>query len=802
MPLSTGESGSTGSIGGYTVVDRLGSGGMGVVYLARSASGRQVAVKLIHAQYAQDEEFRARFRQEVAAARRVSGAFTAPVVDADPDAEQPWMATLYVPGPALSDMVAKEGPLGGRALRTLALGLVEALRDIHQAGMVHRDLKPSNVLMAEDGPRVIDFGISRAADNQALTVTGRLMGTPPFMSPEQFARPKDVTAASDVFSLGSLLVYAATGHGPFDADSPYLTGYQVMHEAPSLYGVPEPLRSIAERCLDKNPYARPELAELQRLFESLPDTPAPPAWTPPPVPAPAPAPASAPGTVQPPTPTTNPASAQTPTQTPAAPSAPTAPGDGSDPAEAGSGSDGRSPRRRARRILAAVGTTLAVAVVVHQVGKADNEDGPADTSEIPTADLPSGWQPWQVNLTGGPAKDSLVNNVDTVESGCVPGGSAASGGSSKSGASVYCAGTGFTVARIDAASGRVEWRFGSNAQAAERPLGVRDGLVYAHVQPNEDTVSSTQQLVALDTGTGRRAWSSKIDASRPAALFNGGVLAMSGEGTEFVALDAKTGKALWRTPAKSSAGTACAPAVLGGAPYGICVSDIDPFKGPAGLLRLDPADGTARELAELPVTAEPLGAVGGQPLFAVRQSLDSESSNGQDEPYKELLRVNPTSGAASRIPLPDTSRATDTSRGSEASRGRSTPRGTPTLVDNAVYFVRPDGTVTATSAAKGTLLWKASTQIENLSAPILSKTYDNIYFVNRYGRLLALDRWTGTEQWSTDKLDDPGTSAEDRLPSALLVKDALVAVAGDTAFSADPDHPDERPSGAATAATN
>ncbi|WP_079084605.1 endo alpha-1,4 polygalactosaminidase [Streptomyces dysideae] len=269
MSLSSGD---MESIGGYALVDRLGSGGMGVVYLGRSDSGRRVAVKVVHAQYAQDEEFRTRFRQEVAAVRRVSGAFTAPVVDADPDAEQPWMATLYVPGRTLSDIVAKDGPLRGRELRMLALGLAEALRDIHRAGVVHRDLKPSNVLMAEDGPRVIDFGISHAVDNEALTVTGRLIGTPPFMSPEQFTAPRDVTAASDIFSLGSLLVYAATGNRPFDGSSPYLTGYQVMYEAPVLDGVAEPLRSIAERCLDKHPAARPELAELHRMLRTLPDS--------------------------------------------------------------------------------------------------------------------------------------------------------------------------------------------------------------------------------------------------------------------------------------------------------------------------------------------------------------------------------------------------------------------------------------------------------------------------------------------------------------------------------------------------
>ena len=272
MSLSPGD---PESIGGYTLVDRLGSGGMGIVYLGRSDSGRQVAVKLVHPAYALDEEFRTRFRQEVAAARRVSGAFTAPVVDADPDAPQPWMATLYVPGRTLADIVAQDGPLRGSALRVLALGLVEALRDIHRVGMVHRDLKPSNVLMAEDGPRVIDFGISYAVDNEALTMTGRLIGTPPFMSPEQFAAPREVTGASDVFSLGSLLVYAATGSRPFDGSSPYLTGYQVMYEPPALEGVAEPLHSIAERCLDKDPAARPELGELRELLRALPDTDAP-----------------------------------------------------------------------------------------------------------------------------------------------------------------------------------------------------------------------------------------------------------------------------------------------------------------------------------------------------------------------------------------------------------------------------------------------------------------------------------------------------------------------------------------------
>ncbi|MEW2403350.1 endo alpha-1,4 polygalactosaminidase [Streptomyces sp. NPDC046862] len=364
MPLNPGD---LESIGGYALADRLGSGGMGVVYLGHSESGRRVAVKVIHAQFAQDEEFRTRFRQEVAAARRVSGAFTAPVVDADPDAEQPWMATLYVPGRTLSNVVANDGPLRGRELRTLALGLVEALRDIHRVGMVHRDLKPSNVLMAEDGPRVIDFGISHAVDNQALTVTGRLIGTPPFMSPEQFTAPRDVTAASDVFSLGSLLVYAATGNRPFDGSSPYLTGYQVMYEAPVLDGVAEPLRSIAERCLDKDPAARPELADLQRLLRTLPDSDGP-------VPTGSVAP-GAPGVARV-AGVAGPAGADRSV----APVLPVPPGP---PTTAGEGGRGRARtdhRRRRRRVLVGLAAALAVtalSVVAVHIASDDSDASPS-----------------------------------------------------------------------------------------------------------------------------------------------------------------------------------------------------------------------------------------------------------------------------------------------------------------------------------------------------------------------------------------------------------------------------------------
>ncbi|MFE9098347.1 PQQ-binding-like beta-propeller repeat protein [Streptomyces sp. NPDC007264] len=255
--------------GQYHLESCLGSGGMGVVHLARSTSGMKLAVKVVHAEFAKNPEFRGRFRQEVAAARRVSGAFTAPVVDADPEAARPWMATLFIPGPTLAEQVKRNGPMPPDQLRRLMAGLAEALRDIHRVGVVHRDLKPSNVLLAQDGPKVIDFGISRPKDSELRTETGKLIGTPPFMAPEQFRRPREVGPAADIFALGSVLVHAATGRGPFDSDSPYIVAYQVVHDEPDLTGVPENLVSLVLRCLAKEPEDRPTPDELMHELRSV-----------------------------------------------------------------------------------------------------------------------------------------------------------------------------------------------------------------------------------------------------------------------------------------------------------------------------------------------------------------------------------------------------------------------------------------------------------------------------------------------------------------------------------------------------
>lgn len=204
-------------VGPYRLLGRLGSGGMGRVYLGRSAGGRTVAVKIVHPHFALDEEFRARFRREVEAARRVGGAYTAPVLDAGPDAPVPWVATAYAAGPSLSAAVADAGPLPEHSVRVLGAGLAEALSAVHGLDLVHRDVKPSNVLLTLDGPLLIDFGIARATDGTAsLTSTGVSVGSPGYMSPEQILG-KGVTGAADVFSLGAVLAYAATGSSPSPA---------------------------------------------------------------------------------------------------------------------------------------------------------------------------------------------------------------------------------------------------------------------------------------------------------------------------------------------------------------------------------------------------------------------------------------------------------------------------------------------------------------------------------------------------------------------------------------------------------
>ncbi len=261
-------------IGPYVIIGRLGAGAMGQVYLGRSAAGRLVAVKTIKVELAEEAGFRTRFAQEVAAARRVSGVFTAAVVEADPEADLPWLATAYVPAPSLARLVQACGPLPVPAVRWLAAGCAEALESIHGAGLVHRDLKPSNVLVAPDGPKVIDFGVARAAERIGLNPSRGAVGTPAYMAPEQARDTSQASVASDVYSLGATLAFAATGHPPYQGDSPMDVLARLATEPPDLSGLPGELTELVSGCLQRVPRMRPTssamLAQLGPFTEAPP----------------------------------------------------------------------------------------------------------------------------------------------------------------------------------------------------------------------------------------------------------------------------------------------------------------------------------------------------------------------------------------------------------------------------------------------------------------------------------------------------------------------------------------------------
>ncbi|MFZ3474511.1 serine/threonine-protein kinase [Streptomyces sp. 4.24] len=372
-------------IGGYRLHARLGSGGMGVVYLAYTPGGRPIAIKAVRREFAADPEFRERFAQEVASARRIHGLFTAQVVDSGIDDRMPWLATAYVPGPSLHEVVRRHGPLPVRTVLLLVAGIAEALQAIHRAGVVHRDLKPANVLLAGDGPRVIDFGIARAADAAALTGTGLRIGTAAFMAPEQ-ALGLRATPATDVFALGTLAAYVAGGIPPFGNGPESGALYRVVHEQPDLSRVPQDLHDLLSWCLAKRPGDRPATVELMAYVHAHPVVGPRPeftdAWLPGPVreevggdrvptvggdrvPTVPAASASAPGVPAPP-----PTLAAAPVRAPAPVSPP-----------AGAPGPGRRAPRRGRRLttaaLAAAATLLACAAAVYYLDDpAGEEAGP------------------------------------------------------------------------------------------------------------------------------------------------------------------------------------------------------------------------------------------------------------------------------------------------------------------------------------------------------------------------------------------------------------------------------------------
>ncbi|MFJ4621035.1 bifunctional serine/threonine-protein kinase/ABC transporter substrate-binding protein [Streptomyces sp. NPDC088812] len=419
-------------IAGYRLLRRLGAGGMGVVYLGRTASGTLAAVKVIRAGSGADAAFRARFAREAELARRVDSPWVVPVVDADADAREPWLATAFVPGPSLAEAVAAHGPLPSRAVRVLGGRLAEALRGVHAAGLVHRDVKSGNALLALDGPRLIDFGIARAVDDTALTASGLVVGTPGFLAPEQ-ARGEDATSAGDVFALGCVLAYALTGTPPFGTGSPDALLYRAVHDAPRLDGVDGALRPVIARCLAKRPGDRPTTEEAGRLLtkgtaENTRDTPAvPTAGTP-----------TAPGTSKPTT--------DTPTDGARAEATPAGHG-ASTPA-------GWLPDPVARMVAARSAEGLALPdVEPTAVDEADGQGGQGGQGGPPGSDGPGGPRPGRrrMLLAGGALLLAAGGGAGAVVWASANGGRKPSG----SGRVRYVLGVHTTRGGADAALGRV-----------------------------------------------------------------------------------------------------------------------------------------------------------------------------------------------------------------------------------------------------------------------------------------------------------------------------------------------------------
>ncbi|MFD0162903.1 protein kinase [Streptomyces decoyicus] len=740
--------GDPAEIGGYPLEARLGSGGMGTVFLARTSSGRPVAIKLIHPQFAADDEFRIRFRQEVAAARQVSGAFTAAVVDAAPEAEQPWMATTYIQGHTLARHIATKGPLSGAELRRLAIGLAEALRDIHRVGVVHRDLKPSNVVLSPEGPRVIDFGISRAVDQQTLTITGRVIGTPPFMSPEQLQAPRDVGPRSDVFSLGTLLAYSATGHGPFDAESPYIAAYQVVHTEPSLEDVPVALRTVVESCLAKEPNGRPSADELLVLLRDLPTdlgqidargvgagrtrdmitehhfaTPA--------TPAPA-----------------------TPTITPAAPDT----GSADTPI-------GRRLRHRWRPAFAA-----AVAVTVAAIGGGvaaltaggfgGNSGGDKGKSlAVQGAALPDGFKPWHETVPGG--REDIPDELR-----CIAHGDA-----------LFCGGGSVVATRIRAKDGSRVWTAKSPGVPVNgmHLVGATDDTVlgyrFAAQNAPQDPPS---EVVALDANTGRELWSVPSGAQSTAvtgrtqdAMVTGSVVVtVDASNSRFEARNAHSGQVTWTSP--FPAGTQCAPVPVGPQLVAMCATnaEVNAFavRHPT-LYPVDRASGALGRPIEVNGRAVPMGVANGR-LVLLQVHMEGTDPAG----YNGVTRVDPAS------------------RKVTYSRLAKAYAGTPGMADSTIYVSGQTGLVTALDPATGRKKWSRQTGVEGAAGPVAGA--GALYFSSATGRVVALSPDDGKPLWTTDPQVDGLTGQQGASPRVTLAGRAvIVAAAKNTLFAFDAQKP-------------
>ncbi|MEL5955717.1 serine/threonine-protein kinase [Streptomyces sp. CLV115] len=540
------ETGDPERVGSYRIVGRLGEGGMGRVYLALSRSGREFAVKVVRPELSEDPSFRRRFAREVAAARAVSGAFTAPVVDADAEGSPAWLATSYVRGPSLADTVAAHGGWPQGPLLVLAAGLAEALESIHRAGVVHRDLKPSNVLLGPDGPLVIDFGISLVGGATALTNAGAVVGTVGFMSPEQLTgRP--VGTASDVFSLGAVVALAAGGNAPFGTGSAPEVMFRSVYEEPDVSSVPSELRDVVARCLAKDPQQRPtvgalldELAAMAERAGGLAD------WrafvagvsgsgTPQPVPTVVTPDAVPPPSVHDAVTHTAPrwtASSQAVTPAQAEPAA----GSGSGSLLAGGPQPGPS-RRKTLSVLAGAGAAAGLGI--------------------------GGWALFSsgsLNRGKPTAPDRQIWAAGT--NGAVPLGLAVAGGT------VYVNDFDGYLTALDTAAGRKRWACRIGISGAERNVGpqqatpaVANGLVHVG--------STDQKLYAIEADSGKRRWTSDLVGRAVSPVVSGDTVFAHGDGSSVLsALHASNGKKRWEFWAEHNAEIyTLTPAVSGDTVY-------------------------------------------------------------------------------------------------------------------------------------------------------------------------------------------------------------------------------------------
>jgi len=655
--------------GQYRLDSRLGSGGMGVVHLARSTSGMKLAVKVVHGEFAKDPEFRGRFRQEIAAARRVSGAFTAPVVDADPDAEQPWMATLFIPGPTLADEVKRNGAMNPGQLRRLMAGLAEALRDIHRVGVVHRDLKPSNVLLAEDGPKVIDFGISRPKDSELRTETGKLIGTPPFMAPEQFRRPREVGPAADIFALGSVMVHASTGRGPFDSDSPYVVAYQVVHDEPDLTGVPTNLAPLVLRCLAKEPEDRPTPDELMRELRSVAASYDTQSFIP--------EQRSASRTGSGPSPAA-------PAPSPASPRSP-------------------SPRRQLRkRVLLAAGALVLVAggvfASVQMLGGDPVTTPTGDSSGGgTTTTAAAGFRGWAVR----PATDA-----DAGMPLCSYGGG-----------ELFCAQKGL-VSAIDPADGTVLWRHPIDSSLVlSRPPVLSGGLVHPPLDEGP-------RLEALDPGTGATRWQETV-SDRVGLGYAGGMTLLNRADGKVTGVDSASGDSKWNRRIADLSG----PQLFSFAGDQLAYATSTAEDGDSTrVAALDPGTGDVRWQKRLDGELRPIGttAEGSSVFFAALDSVygDTVAVVDYDPESGATRRVDVT------VPLPRAQgavrgnvvylmaaggalTAVDLKAGKQLwSLQTSVSLGSAPAVDGRyVYFTAADGRLLAVNTRTGTLVGQTSPRL-------------------------------------------------------------------------------------------